>query len=474
MKLLPLYDLQQEINRLFIAGSKFAQNDPRLQKQAVIFNKLGEKSPVFKKIAGEIDSLAGADVDDSSMKLLELSTLLYAVLYTQGEPVDAEQPETELTPALSLKDVGTDESYLAIRPLIEALSSRKGGRLNDLKKAFKKGQFRDFRVYRLLDTALSDHYADFADYIETVVIPTIGPVIMPFIAAGFSYEGKPDDARRFRILYKLGYPGIAEMVDVILAGKSVPLLTEAVKTLGNDRENEELLVQFAGDRHKSVRLAAYETLAKLNTETAQRTLVDLFISDKRKAEVSELGKVLKMNLSDKFIPALLTKAKAAFEECLNLNKSSDKKAVTGAFENFTTGMNPLLNNVNEDVLKFYRDVFTDKKYEESVKIFKSKTNFPNLPQQIAYSVINSLKNTKEGVECLEFLVDNSSFDDFLYSRFMTSVKNRTDKKSVYERFAKYADRLIAGNMLVRAFCDEDGKLNPENMDNRWTKFFHGN
>ena len=41
----PLYDLQQELNRLFIAGSKFAKNDPRLQKHIPILKKLGEKLP---------------------------------------------------------------------------------------------------------------------------------------------------------------------------------------------------------------------------------------------------------------------------------------------------------------------------------------------------------------------------------------------------------------------------------------------
>ena len=47
----PLYDLQQELNRLFIAGSKFAKNDPRLQKHVPILKKLGEKAPVFNKLA---------------------------------------------------------------------------------------------------------------------------------------------------------------------------------------------------------------------------------------------------------------------------------------------------------------------------------------------------------------------------------------------------------------------------------------
>ena len=52
----PLYDLQQELNRLFIAGSKFAKNDPRLQKHIPILKKLGEKAPVFNKLAQEVEA----------------------------------------------------------------------------------------------------------------------------------------------------------------------------------------------------------------------------------------------------------------------------------------------------------------------------------------------------------------------------------------------------------------------------------
>ncbi|MDR1583464.1 MAG: hypothetical protein LBS55_09465 [Prevotellaceae bacterium] len=234
MKFLPLYDLQQEINRLFIAGSKFAKNDPRLQKQVAVFNKLGEKSSVFKKIAKGIESLVKAESVDSSVKLLEISMLLYSILYTQGETVDEEQQETELKPVLPLKSIYTDKSYLALKPLIDALTLQKAWRINTIKAAFENGQFNDFRIYPLLDTALADRNHALADYIETTVIPAIGRPIMPFIINGFSYEGKIDDIRRFRILHKANYSRIPEMVDKILTGKSsISLRAEAMKAIDN-------------------------------------------------------------------------------------------------------------------------------------------------------------------------------------------------------------------------------------------------
>jgi hypothetical protein len=392
MKFLPLYDLQHEINRLFIAGSKFAKNDPRLLKQAVVFNQLGEKSPVFKKIAEGIKELINIEAVDSSTKLLDLSTLLYAVLYTQGETIEEEQSVTELSPVLLLKDVYTEKSHLALKHLIEALSLQKEGRLDEVKRAFTNEQFNDFRMYHLFDAALADHYAEFADYIETTVIPAIGKPIIPFIVKKFNYEGKTGDVRRFRILQKLNCQGIPEMVDKIFAGQSVALQAEAVKTLSDNPENEELLIKFADDKQKPIRFAAFEALANLNTETAQQTLVEMFVSGKRKQDIPELGEVLKIRLPDKFITTLLEKAKADYEKCLELNALSDRKAIINAFDSLATSLKPLFYNPNEDVMTFYREMFTNEKYRGATSLAESKANYYHQTEWIVECVDESLKN----------------------------------------------------------------------------------
>ena len=99
----PLYDLQQELNRLFIAGSKFAKNDPRLQKHVPILKKLGEKAPVFNKLAQEVESLLQVESTQAAEKLLNVATLLYSVLYTQGVTVEAEAQKSEQVPTIAYK-----------------------------------------------------------------------------------------------------------------------------------------------------------------------------------------------------------------------------------------------------------------------------------------------------------------------------------------------------------------------------------
>jgi hypothetical protein len=472
MKFRPLYDLQQEINRLFIAGSKFAKNDPRLQKHASVFNNLGEKSPVFKKIAEGIESLLNAEPVDSPTKLLEISTLLYAVLYTQGETVDPGRQKTELTPVLPLEHVFTNKSYLALKPLITALTQQKEGRVNDVKTAFENGQFNDFRIYHLLDAALADRYAELADYIENTVIPAVGTPIIPYIIRNFNCEGNADDVRRFRILHRFNYSGIPEMVDIIFAGKSIPLQAEAVKTLGNDPANEELLTKFANDRHKPIRLAAYEALAALKTESAERTLVDLFVAGKKKTDATELGMSLRFKLSDKFVPVLLEKAKADYRTCVEPDKHADIKVIINAFETLDVSMNPLSNNANRDVIEFYKEMFTNKKYGELTKVIRTKVNGCYVSERIAdTAAMNLEKANEEGFECLKFLTENSPFDEFMYAYFRASVKNKTDKEKLFDYFSRHAGKLMERNLFADVFLDNNEKLISSDIDDRWMKLF---
>ncbi|MDR1898008.1 MAG: hypothetical protein LBR10_14595 [Prevotellaceae bacterium] len=276
MKIQQLYDLQQDINRLIIAGSKFAKDDPRLQKQIQVFNKLGEKAPVFKKIAEGIENLVGADITDSADKLSDISVLLYSVLYTQGETVEDStnaEGSTKLEPILPLDDIRTDKSYMTLKPVIEALSTRRSGRLEVLKNAFENNLLNDFRIYHLLDIALEDKYNDLADYVETVIIPSIGKPMLPVLLKNFNYKDTVGDVRRFRLLNELNYPKIRETIEEIFAGKSKRLQTEAITVMSKNPEKEDLLIKFSSNRRKPVHTAARQSSEDLDTANAQQNTV---------------------------------------------------------------------------------------------------------------------------------------------------------------------------------------------------------
>ena len=264
MRIQALYDLQQEINRLYVAGSKFAKDDPRLAKQLPVLNKLGERVPVFKKLAQNVEELMQSEAAESSEKLLNTGILLYSILYTQGETTEENVELSELNPILNLNGLSTPISFLSLKPVIEALTLSKQGRMAIVEEAFKERIFNDFRTFPYLDGGLSDKYSELADYIEEKIIPSLGKCMFPFVKQNFSFEGRTEDVRRLRLLYKLEDPDIDNIIKTVLEGSSIKLQVEALNILAEDVNNEELITQFTEDKHKAVREAASSALKKLN------------------------------------------------------------------------------------------------------------------------------------------------------------------------------------------------------------------
>jgi hypothetical protein len=85
MSIQVLIEVQKEIRRLSIAGSDLCVNDFRLKKLLPSMQKSGESVPVFKKISELLEKAITPSGDKASQNLLELTTLVNAVLYTQGE-----------------------------------------------------------------------------------------------------------------------------------------------------------------------------------------------------------------------------------------------------------------------------------------------------------------------------------------------------------------------------------------------------
>ncbi|MDR2679198.1 MAG: HEAT repeat domain-containing protein [Tannerella sp.] len=265
MKLQPLYDLQQEINRLFIAGSKFAEGDLRLQKQIPVFYRLGEKAPVFTGLAKGLEALINADTQQSAEMLTSVSTLLYSILYTQGEPLEADLEIREQTPLIELKNVNTACSYRQLSPVIRALSTTRPGRLEILKRAKENGVFKDSRTFQYLDFALADRYGELADYVEQVIIPSVGKPMLPFLRRNFKYVDGTEHVRRLRLLDTFGSEEVPAMIEHILSESLPALQAEAVHILAKVPSNKELIAKLAGDRNKMVREAACDALAKMKT-----------------------------------------------------------------------------------------------------------------------------------------------------------------------------------------------------------------
>jgi hypothetical protein len=104
----------------------------------------GQKAPVFAKVAEAVTKLIDSTEKTSGEALLELSTLINAILYTQGET----GVSGDLT-AIETRDIGkqtTPASARMLKPLLEALTTKGSGRSEVIEEAFERGMFGDLRL----------------------------------------------------------------------------------------------------------------------------------------------------------------------------------------------------------------------------------------------------------------------------------------------------------------------------------------
>src|SRR4051812_10775133 len=177
MSLALIQEAAKEVRRLAIAGSTLAVGDFRLKKLIAPLEQAGAKVPVFAQVAKSITDLVNGTEAESSAQLLSLSTLLNAILYTQGESSTAapyQDLETLLTTCGS-----TRTTARVLKPLVQALTSSGGGRFEVIKSAIERKAFKDLRLIDPAIKALDDNFPELAELVAEKILPEYGPGIVP-------------------------------------------------------------------------------------------------------------------------------------------------------------------------------------------------------------------------------------------------------------------------------------------------------
>jgi len=275
-----LDDIYNETKRLFIAGSNFAKDDPRVTKFIPILEKMGEKAPVMKKLAEKYATLVNGGQPDA---LAGAAAFLYAVRATQSETkLSGEAAQT--IPSID-KLPETIIPYSRLKPVMEALTLAKQGRFDVVKSAFEEGVFNDFRLFKALVVGLDDKYSEVAAYINDNIILSIGAPIIPYILEQYNPSGKKGDAMRLSLLYELGYENI-EQLAVTAVEEGDPLVAvEGIKILGINPENEEYLLTLARDKKAVIREAALIGLMRLDSARGKELLIKTLQSSKYKCAI---------------------------------------------------------------------------------------------------------------------------------------------------------------------------------------------
>jgi len=482
----PLYDLQQELNRLFIAGSKFAKNDPRLQKYIPILKKLGEKAPVFNKLAQEVEALLQAESQQSAEKLLSVSTLLYSVLYTQGVTIQAEATKALQEPNVSIADVNTTYSYLQLKPVLQALTQSNSGRLEVLKDAFERGIFKDSRTFGYLSYALADKYTELADYVLQTIIPTCGQAMLPFLLSDFRLEDRTENVRRLRLLYQLKYAEMDSLTDKIF-GESLPnLQAEAISIIAErkDKQTEDFIMSLTSDKNKLVREASYKALAILGTQRSIDKLLALYETNKAKGNAKALAEAISLLAIPSHYQPFLKKVYEQFNILLSIEKTDNNVAVTNAFERFAIDLDILENKDCNEVYEFLSELLQSQKFN-TLRRNLFKNTYDPIPMKIV-GILNSFEADKVVAfydKHKQYLTFNSGYNDLWINFFWRAFNNENfSKEQLFETFSTTLGKSLATGSMLETFSGTNGyytytvrkcsEVRVDRIDPRWIPVFY--
>jgi hypothetical protein len=274
MSLALIQESAKEIRRLAIAGSPLAVGDFRLKKLIPPLEQAGAKVPVFAQVAKAIADLVNGKEADSAANLLNLSTLLNAILYTQGET--GAQGDCQEIEVFAAKCSSTRTTARVLKPLVQALTSTGAERFKLVTAAVERGAFNDLRLIEPSIRALDDNFGEMADLIAEKVLPGYGAGIAPLLKKDLDLKkGKKSDARRLRVLHQLDPAGTVDLCKTALEDGSPDVKAAAIASLGRHEDCLPLLIEQTKAKNKTVREAALETIALYDRPEVSKIFVEM-------------------------------------------------------------------------------------------------------------------------------------------------------------------------------------------------------
>ena len=265
MNLQALYDLKDRLEHAAIAGTGLLHEDFRLRRAVEALAPLAKANPVFAKISAGASALLNAPENERSTRLLDVLSLVDAVVYTQGT--------TNVPGNLSDLEHGCGSyeqvSYWELQPLLTALSGTGSGRTTLIREYLGNHPecFGDFRVLPHLVGALGDNYGELADMIGEILAKQ-GNDIIPLLKENFDPAGKTEMARRVRLIAKLAGDSENDWFVSSLTDSKKDIREAIIQTLSINKENNQLLLDLCQTERGKLKEAAMRSLAAMDTEEA--------------------------------------------------------------------------------------------------------------------------------------------------------------------------------------------------------------
>lgn len=333
MSIAALVQVQEELRRLAIAGSNLAPGDFRLKKLVPTLEKAGAKAPVFAKVAEVTERLVDGKEKDAPQTMLELSTLVGAVLYTQGETGTKGAIKAIETTDMGPLETGT--SARVLKPLIEALTTTGSGRLEIIRDAIERGAFRDLRLVNPAIAAIDDPYGEIADLVCEKVLPKYGKVIYPGLRESFDHKARAGHVRRLKLMHALDPKETYELVELSLESGSKEMKVAALTCLKGSKEGLPHLLDQVKAKAKDVREAAYEGMS----ETKDPEVTKAFQAGLTGKDLDIAALPASRNPDPKLCDWLVDEGRAQLEALFTTKAKSKVGPLVSNFHSFLTCFN---------------------------------------------------------------------------------------------------------------------------------------
>lgn len=260
MNLQSLYDLKERLEYAAIAGTGLMQEDFRLHRAVEALALLASVNPVFGKISAAAKALLSAPQEERSLRLLDVLSLVDAVVYTQG----VSNISGEMVPAEPGMGTYVEVSYGELQPLLTALSGSGSGRTSLVQKYYAEhpDYFSDFRVLPHAVKALGDNYGELAEFIVTILMKQ-GTTIIPLLKTGFDPAGKMEMTRRVRLIAKLAGESENDWFVGILPDCKKDVREAVIQALSLSQDNGQLLLDLCQSERGKLKEAALRSLAMM-------------------------------------------------------------------------------------------------------------------------------------------------------------------------------------------------------------------
>ncbi len=318
MSMTLLYELQDDLNDVLVAGSNLIGENFKLQKLMPAIEEFGKRVPVFAKVAGLLKQALTSSAETPQL-LLETLTLVNSVLTTQAVTGN----EGELNEPILCNLSGNELSYQRLERVRTALTERGSGRYEVILEAAEAGTLEDLRLVPALLVALNDSYADNAELAEQALLK-YGQALIPILRRKLNLQAGKSEVRKLQLIVQLDQGGLLEFYQQILQdSEEINLKAAALRGLKNYPEALELLMEYSSNPKKALRVAALETLAFQQGEEIDEVLLKGLLGK----EAEEIAEACQNYQSIKFVAQVRTAAQNLLLDLLQVGLESEKLRV---------------------------------------------------------------------------------------------------------------------------------------------------